>query len=98
MPDGLAVDAEGGVWVALWGGSQVRRFTADGMLDDIVELPVSQVTSCAFGGEDWGELYITSASWEYDEARFQDEPLAGAVFAARPGVSGMPTSRFAGSA
>jgi sugar lactone lactonase YvrE len=98
MPDGLAVDAEGGVWVALWGGCEVRRYTADGQLDHVVELPVSQVTSCAFGGEDWGDLYITSASWEFDEARFQDEPLAGAVFAARPGVSGMPTGRFTGSA
>lgn len=98
MPDGLAVDAEGGVWVALWGGAGVRRYTAEGALDHVVELPVSLVTSCAFGGGDWGDLYITSASWEFDEARFQDEPLAGAVFVLRPGVSGVPTSRFAGSA
>jgi sugar lactone lactonase YvrE len=98
MPDGLAVDAEGGVWVALWGGSAVRRYTTGGALDQVIELPVTQVTSCAFGGEDWGDLYITSASWEFDEARFQEEPLAGAVFVARPGVIGMPTSRFAGSA
>lgn len=97
MPDGLTVDAEGGVWVALWGGSELRRYTSEGVLDHIVELPVSLVTSCAFGGEDWGDLYITSASWELDAVRLQDEPLAGAVFASRPGVSGMPTSRFAGS-
>jgi sugar lactone lactonase YvrE len=98
MPDGLAVDAEGGVWVALWGGSEVRRYTTAGALDDVVELPVSQVTSCAFGGDDWGDLYITSASWELDEARVQEDSLAGAVFVARPGVAGVPTSRFAGSA
>jgi sugar lactone lactonase YvrE len=98
MPDGLAVDAEGGVWVALWGGSEVRRYTTGGTLDHVVELPVSQVTSCAFGGEDWGDLYITSASWKLDEARVQEEPLAGAVFVARPGVPGMATSCFAGPA
>jgi sugar lactone lactonase YvrE len=89
MPDGLTVDAEGYVWVALWGGAAVHRFTPDGELDRVVRLPVSFVTSCAFGGADLEELYITSSSWQFDAARFRAEPLAGALFVTRPGAVGL---------
>jgi sugar lactone lactonase YvrE len=89
-PDGLAVDADGGVWVALWGGGAVHRYAADGTLDRRVELPVTQVTSCCFGDADAGTLYITTA------ARGVEELHAGGVFACRPGVPGLPAYAFEG--
>lgn len=92
-PDGLCVDAEGGVWVALFGGSAVRHYTADGTLAEVVELPVSQVTACTFGGEGLRELFITTSAENLDRAQ---EPLAGALFSFTPGVSGLPTLPFAG--
>jgi sugar lactone lactonase YvrE len=90
-PDGLAVDAEGGIWVALWGGSAVHRYTPEGRLDERLGLPVSQVTSCCFGDPDLGTLYVTTAA-----RGVEHEPLAGAVFAFRPGVRGLPATPFAG--
>jgi sugar lactone lactonase YvrE len=91
VPDGLTVDAEGGVWVALWGGSAVRRYAPDGRPDTEVALPVSQVTSCCFGGAALDELYVTTAALD-----LSDEPLAGGLFRCRPGVKGLPTMEFAG--
>ncbi len=61
MPDGLTIDAEGGLWVALWSGGAVHRYL-HGLLDRVIELPVSQPTSCTFGGDDFDELFVTSAS------------------------------------
>lgn len=89
-PDGLAVDADGGVWVAVWGGSAVHRYAPNGSLDRRVAVPVTQVTSCCFGDRDLGTLYITSA------ARGVHEPHAGALFACRPGCTGLPTAAFRG--
>jgi sugar lactone lactonase YvrE len=83
LPDGLTVDAEGFVWVALFGGGCVHRYSPGGKLDLIVQLPVSLVTSCAFGGSDRGDLYITSASHRLSAAQRQGEPLAGALFRLR---------------
>lgn len=92
-PDGLCVDAEGYVWVALFGGSAVHRYAPDGRLDGVVELPVTQVTACTFGGADLDELFITCSKENLPEGK---EPLAGALFSVRPGVSGQPTLPFAG--
>jgi sugar lactone lactonase YvrE len=92
-PDGLCVDADGGVWVALWGGSAVRRYTADGRLDEVVEVPASRVTACTFGGPGLRELFITTSAEGADR---QDEPLAGALFSVEPGVAGMPALPFTG--
>ena len=93
LPDGLAIDREGGVWVALFGGSAVRRYSGDGRLDEVLELPVSQVTACTFGGPALDELYITTSRVELPEG---DQPEAGSVFLARPGVTGLPPAPFEG--
>jgi sugar lactone lactonase YvrE len=92
MPDGLTVDADGGIWVALWGGGEVHRYSPDGTLDSVIELPVRQPTSCAFGGDDLTELFITTSAQDLSDT----EREAGAVFLARPGVAGLPTAKFAG--
>ncbi|GGL99509.1 SMP-30/gluconolactonase/LRE family protein [Nakamurella endophytica] len=89
-PDGLCVDGTGAVWVALWDGSQVRRFTPDGRLDTVLELPVPHVTSCAFGDDDGQTLYITTARSGLSAADLARTPQAGDVFAVRPGVGAPP--------
>jgi sugar lactone lactonase YvrE len=90
-PDGLTVDAEGGIWIALWGGGAVVRISPEGVLEQRIELPASHVTSCCFGGAGLASLFVTSAS-----RGAPDEPLAGSVFACRPGVHGLPATPFAG--
>jgi len=91
-PDGLTVDADGGIWVALWGGAAVHRYTPDGGLDVRVELPVPRVTSCAFGGPGLAELFITTSR----EGMSGDTGAAGSVFRCVPGQSGLPPLPFAG--
>lgn len=95
VPDGLTVDADGGIWVALWGGGRVHRYAPNGGLDQVIELPVSQVTSCAFGGPDLRTLFITTAAYELDEAQSRAEPLAGAVFAVELPVGGLAPVAYA---
>jgi sugar lactone lactonase YvrE len=96
FPDGMTGDADGGIWLAFWGGWRLRHFDSAGNLTGTIELPVSQVTSCTFGGDDQRDLFITSARRGLDEAQLQREPLAGAIFHARPEVGGLPTFAFAG--
>ena len=96
FPDGLTVDAEGGIWIALFGGGQVRRYTTKGDLDAVVALPVTNVTSIAFGGPDYADLFVTTARHHLDPAERAAQPLAGAVFVLRPGVRGRPAGCFAG--
>jgi len=95
LPDGLTVDAEGNVWVALWGGSCIRCYNPAGELLTTVPVPASQTSSCAFGGEDLGDLYITSARGGLSAEQLENEPLAGGLFRARPGVKGRRANRFA---
>lgn len=90
-PDGMTVDAEGGLWVAHWGGARVSRFTPDGALDRSVALPASQITSCVFAGAALERLFVTSAA-----IGREDEPLAGALFEIDPGVRGAPSFPFGG--
>lgn len=92
-PDGLTVDAEGGVWVALYGGGAVRRYTPDGALDEVVELPVGKVTACAFGGAGLGRLFITTSR---EDLPPDAEPRAGALFTCVPGATGRPVREYAG--
>jgi len=92
-PDGLTVDAEGGVWVALYGGSAVHRYTPSGALDAVVELPVTKATACTFGGPDLRTLFITTSREDLPD---DEQPEAGSVFACTPGVAGLPARPFAG--
>lgn len=96
VPDGLTVDSDGGVWVALWGGSQLRRFAPDGSLDRVIALPTRQITSCGFGGPDLEDLYVTSARDGLSPEVLSREPDAGSLFVCRPGVRGRPQRLFAG--
>lgn len=93
LPDGLAVDAEGGVWLALFGGGEIRRYMPDGSLDARIALPVTNPTSLAFGGDDLATLFITSAQHRLTPAQREREPLAGAILTLRPGVRGRLPSR-----
>ena len=92
-PDGMAIDEEDGLWVALWGGSAVHRYDTAGRLDLVLDLPVSNVTACAFGGPDLRTLFITTSRQGLDPA---DQPDAGAVFRYEAGVRGAPQHAFAG--
>jgi len=93
-PDGLTLDAAGGLWLALWGGSQVVGYDPEGDLLARISVPASHVTSCTFGGADLGDLYITTAFAELSEAERAAQPLAGRVFRCRPGVAGRVANRF----
>jgi sugar lactone lactonase YvrE/DNA-binding IclR family transcriptional regulator len=97
VPDGLAVDAEGFVWVALWDGWRVVRFAPDGRVDRTIHLPVPRPTSCCFGGPDLATLYVTSARVRLSAAALAEAPLSGSVFAVDTGgIRGLPEPGFAG--
>lgn len=98
MPDGLTVDADGGIWVAAYGRGEVRRYTPAGQLDRVVRVPVSQVTSAAFGGSDLGVLYITTAHENFTPADLRAQPHAGDLFCCAPGVGGRLPFRYAAQA
>jgi sugar lactone lactonase YvrE len=95
-PDGLTLDADGCLWLALFEGGQLRRFTPDGALDTVVRLPCAQVTSVAFGGPDLATMYITTAREHFTPGRRAEEPHAGDIFACEPGVPGWLPFRYAG--
>lgn len=96
FPDGLVVDAEGHVWVALWEGGSVHRYAPDGAIELVLPVPASQTTKCAFGGPDLSDLYITTAWIGLDANERAAQPLAGGLFRARPGVRGRLPNRFGG--
>ena len=96
MPDGMTIDDEGCLWVALWEGGAVHRYSSDGRLDSVVELPCTNVTSCCFGGPDLDELYITTSSLGLSDRQRASQPLAGGLFRFRPGVTGPAAVPFAG--
>ena len=93
-PDGLAVDAEGCVWSAQWDGGCIVRFAPDGREAGRVALPVPRPTSCAFGGPDGAELYVTSASIGLGEEEIEESVESGDLFVLRPGVAGPPATPF----
>lgn len=96
FPDGMTLDAEGRIWVALWGGGAVHCYRPDGSRDAVIRVPTTCPTSCAFGGADLGDLFITTATIKRTDRERAEQPSAGGVFVARPGVVGLPPHRFAG--
>jgi sugar lactone lactonase YvrE len=96
-PDGMTIDEEGMLWIAHWDGGRVCRWNprTGGRLADIL-VPVSRPTSCVFGGDDFGTLYITSARTRLKPEVLAAQPLAGGIFTCRPGVRGLPMTEFAG--
>lgn len=91
VPDGLSIDADGHVWLAVWGGSCVLHIHGQtGEIIDRVDLPVTQVTSCVFGGEDGKTLFITSAHAGLSDEQIGTQPHAGSIFKVRTDVMGLP--------
>jgi sugar lactone lactonase YvrE len=95
-PDGMAVDDSGCLWVAFYDGWAVRRYRPDGAVDRRLDLPVQKVTSCAFGGADLSDLYVTTATSGLDGRALADQPLAGSVLRLEVGARGVPLHEFAG--
>ncbi len=95
VPDGMTLDAEGALWVAVHGAGEVRRYAPDGELLQVITIPPLSSTSVAFGGDDLDELYITCAGASPDYV-VHDQPGEGGIFRARPGVRGRPFNVFAG--
>ena len=95
-PDGMTVDRDGHLWVAFWDGWCVRRLSPAGEVVDLIELPVQRPTSCAWGGADLRQLYVTSASIGLDSAARAAQPLAGGLFVVEPGAAGVMVPDFAG--
>ena len=96
IPDGMTTDDQGNLWVACFGGAAVRCFSPAGEQLDEVSLPVTQVTSCAFGGPGLADLYVTTAAYRLSAGQLKWEPHAGATFVCCPGAAGLPASPFAG--
>jgi sugar lactone lactonase YvrE len=96
VPDGLTIDVDGCVWSARWGGWKVVRYTPDGAIDSVIAMPVEFPTSCAFGGADLKDLYITSAWADVPPERRGEQPMAGDVFCLRSGVKGIAEPLFEG--
>ena len=96
LPDGMCVDSQGTLWVALWGGSRVLGLTPEGAVHTQVDLPANQVTSVAFGGDGLRTLFITTAAFGLDGQALEAEPHAGGIFAVDVGVAGLPATPFAG--
>jgi sugar lactone lactonase YvrE len=98
FPDGMAIDSEDGLWVAMWGGGRVCHCDPKkGEVVDIVEVPEAKnTTSCAFGGDNLDELYITTACAGFTDADWKEQPRGGSLFLAKPGVTGVPSFEFDG--
>jgi L-arabinonolactonase len=93
-PDGSCMDADGCLWNAQWSGGRVVRYTPTGQVDRVIKLPVRNPTCVAFGGVDLDVLYVTTARYRMSPDEIQAEPLAGALFAMNPGVTGLIGKKF----
>jgi sugar lactone lactonase YvrE len=91
VPDGLSIDRDGHIWLAIWGGSAVLRIHSQtGEILDRVEVPVTQVTSCCFGGADGSTLFITTARGGLDADALAAQPYAGSIFQVQTNTAGLP--------
>lgn len=94
FPDGLTVDAAGDLWVAIWGGSSVRRYRPDGELREQRAIPAVETTSCAFAGDGMHRLFVTSATENWTDERRLAAPGAGLVYRLETDTTGRPAARF----
>lgn len=97
VPDGMCIDDEGCLWVALWGGFGVRRYSPGGELIDTLEIDAPLVSSCCFGGPEGRTLFITTSQEDMDEATREAHPQSGKVFCAELAVGGPPAEGFQGA-
>lgn len=95
-PDGMTVDAEGGLWVAHWDGWRIVRYDPNGKVERTVTLPVPRPTAMAFGGDDLRQLYVTTASTGLTDAQLEEAPLSGSLFVCEPGLTGLAEPAYAG--
>jgi sugar lactone lactonase YvrE len=93
-PDGLTVDSNGDIWVAIYGGGQIRRYSPDGTLREAVHLPTAQSTSCAFAGFGLNRLYVTTATEGWDDEQRRAQPAAGLVYRFDTDTQGQPAALF----
>ena len=96
VPDGSCVDAEGFVWNAVWEGYRVERWSPEGKLDRVIDVPVKKPTCCAFGGEDLATLFITSSRLGETDDDLRNQPQSGGLFPVQPGAAGCEDQPFAG--
>jgi sugar lactone lactonase YvrE len=92
-PDGLAVDADGYLWLAMWDGGEVRQYSPTGHLVRALQLPVSRPTSCAFSGD--GRMFVTTARYGLTAGQLSHQPWAGRVLEIALGIAGAPVGRMA---
>ncbi len=95
-PDGVTVDSEGGVWNAHWDGGCITRYLPNGVIDEVIKMPVRRPTSCCFGGENLTTLYVTSASTRLSQEELIKDPQAGCIFALNVGIKGLLEPKFLG--
>jgi sugar lactone lactonase YvrE len=94
-PDGMTMDSEGMIWVAMWGGAKLTRWDpSNGKLLEAIPFPALNVTACAFGGHELNELFVTSARKDMSEKQLADYPLSGGLFRIRTNTKGLPTFAF----
>ncbi|MGN6760450.1 MAG: SMP-30/gluconolactonase/LRE family protein [Leifsonia sp.] len=95
-PDGMTIDSESHLWIAMWGLGEVRRYAPDGRLVQTIPVPAPHTSSVGFAGQDLGTLVITTATQDLDDEQLADFPLSGRLFTVRPGVRGLPQPLWAG--
>ena len=93
-PDGMTVDAAGDLWVAIYGGGRVNRYSPDGVLRQTLIVPAKQTTSCAFAGRDLDRLYVTTATENWSDQERRAEPAAGLVYRFDTDTTGLPAVPF----
>jgi sugar lactone lactonase YvrE len=93
-PDGLTVDTDGDLWVAIWGAGRIHRYTADGALSDELIVPAAQSSCCAFAGPGMHRLYVTTATEHFSDEQRRADPAAGLVYRFDTDATGRPAAPF----
>lgn len=96
VPDGMTVDSEDCIWVCHFGGSRITRYSPEGQILQVIPMPVPNITSCTFAGDNLDMLFITTARYTIAEEDLPNYPLAGSLFSFKSNVHGLPTPLFAG--